>query len=131
MTNTPPNSGATEFTPGKLAPSQFSYHVRMTAAFAVAGQSEESAAEAVLAWAMLAQQWPDAADGAAQVAAELVDVRVASLSEEARGVALTRARGLALDIEAHYVSVGCTDEATLYAQVADAVAEAVADLVPR
>lgn len=131
MTTTPPSSGATEFTPGKLARSQFSYHVRMTAAFAVAGQSEESAAEAVLSWAMLAQQWPDAADAAAQVAAELVDVRVASLSEAARDAALIRARGLALDIEAHYVSVGCADEATLYAQVADAVADAVADLVAR
>ena len=32
---------------------QFSYHVRMAAMCAIAGKSEESASEAVLAWAML------------------------------------------------------------------------------
>jgi hypothetical protein len=115
----------------RLTASQFSYHLRMTAAFAVAGESEESAAEAVLAWTMLSQQWPDAATAATRAGAELVDARVASLSDEARGAAIARAHGLALDIEAHYVSVGCTAEATLYAELADAVAAAVAELVDR
>jgi|GEM_PF-7123241 len=115
----------------RLAASQFSYHLRMTAAFAVAGESEESAAEAVLAWTMLSQQWPDAESEATRAGAELVDARVASLSDEARSAAVVRAHGLALDIEAHYVSVGCDAEAALYAEVADRVAAAVAELVVR
>jgi hypothetical protein len=115
----------------QLAASQFSYHVRMAAVFAVAGQSEESAAEAVLAWTMLSRQWPGAADAASAVGAELVDARVAALSETSRAAALARAHGLALDIEAHYVSVGCVGEAALYAEVADAVADVGADLAAR
>ena len=42
---------------------QFAYHVRMAAVFAVAGQTEESASEAVLAWAMLTSQCPIAESG--------------------------------------------------------------------
>ena len=132
MTATPPvgdqSPGVTRV---GLAASQFSYHVRMTAVFAVAGESQESAAEAVLAWTMLKRQWPDVADAATGIGAELIDARVASLSEESRTAVLTRAHGLALDIESHYASVGCTAEATLYAEVADAVAEAVDELVHR
>jgi hypothetical protein len=115
----------------ELAASQFSYHVRMTAVFALAGESTESASEAVLAWTMLMHQWPEAEDAAGRAAAELIDQRVASLSEASRTAALSRAQGLALDIEAHYVSVGCTGEATLYAEVAEKLEEAIAALVPQ
>jgi hypothetical protein len=132
MTATPPvGDQSPGMTRVGLAASQFSYHARMTAVFAVAGQSQESAAEAVLAWTMLMRQWPDVADAATRVGAELIDGRVASLSEESRTAVLARANGLALDIEAHYVSVGCTEEATLYAEVAEAVAAAVDELVDR
>jgi hypothetical protein len=115
----------------QLAASQFSYHVRMAAVFAVAGQAEESAAEAVLAWTVLSLQWDDATGAATEVGAELVDARVALSSEESRSAVLARAHGLALDIEAHYVSVGCAGEAALYAEVADAVADVGADLGAR
>ena len=47
---------------------QFAYHVRMTAVFAVAGQTEQSASEAVLAWAILMSQWPGAETSAADCA---------------------------------------------------------------
>lgn len=115
----------------ELTAGQFSYHVRMTAVFALAGDAIESASEAVLAWAMLMHQWPEAEDAAARAAAELIDQRVASLSEASRTAALARAQGLALDIQAHYVSVGCNDEATLYADVAEKLDEAIAALVRR
>lgn len=132
MTATPPvGDQSPGVTRAGLAASQFSYHVRMTAVFAVAGESEESAAEAVLAWTMLAQQWPDASDAATRVGAELVDARVASLSDASRTAVVARAHGLALDIEAHYASVGCEGEAALYAQVADAVADVGAELAAR
>ena len=121
--------------PGSLclsppAADQFAYHVRMTAVFAVAGQTEESASEAVLAWAILMSGWPEAEAGAARTGAELIDQRVADLSDRARSAALNRARGLALDIEAHFVTVGRQGEAELYAEVADRLADAVDALVP-
>jgi len=113
------------------AADQFAYHVRMTAVFAVAGQTEESASEAVLAWAILRSQWPEADASAAETGAELVDQRVASLSDRSRNAALNRARGLALDIEAHFVMVGRQGEASLYADVADQLGDAVDALVPK
>jgi hypothetical protein len=103
----------------------------MTAVFAVAGETEESASEAVLAWAILTSQWPEADSSAAETGAELIDERVASLSDRARTAATTRARGLALDIEAHFVTVGRQQEATLYAEVADRLGDAVEGLVPK
>lgn len=109
---------------------QFAYHVRMSAVFAVAGQTEESASEAVLAWAMLTSQCPSAESGAAEIGAELIDQRVASLSDRARSTALNRARGLALDIEAHFVMVGRREEASMYADVADHLDRAVEALLP-
>jgi len=110
---------------------QFAYHVRMTAVFAVAGQTEQSASEAVLAWAILMSQWPGAETSAAETGAELIDQRVASLSDRARLTALNRARGLALDIEAHFVMVGRQEEASMYAEVADQLSGAVDALVPK
>jgi len=112
------------------AADQFAYHVRMSAVFAVAGQTEESASEAVLAWAILMSQWPGAEASAAEIGAELIDQRVASLSDRARNSALNRARGLALDIEAHFVTVGRQEEASMYADVADQLENAVDALVP-
>lgn len=113
------------------AADQFAYHVRMAAVFAVAGQTDESASEAVLAWAMLTSQWSGAEASVAEIGAELIDQRVASLSDRARTGATNRARGLALDIEAHFVMVGRQDEATMYAEVADQLERAVDALVPK
>ena len=132
MTDMPPPPGpSTDLRVPAPAAGQFSYHVRMAAVFALAGETVESASESVLAWAILANQWPDAEPAAAEVANELVDQRSAAVSESARSAALARARGLALDIEAHHVSVGCVDEATLYANVADTISDAVEALVAR
>ena len=105
MTDMPPPPGpSTDLRVPAPAAGQFSYHVRMAAVFALAGETVESASESVLAWAILANQWPDAEPAAAEVANELVDQRSAAVSESARSAALARARGLALDIEAHHVS---------------------------
>ena len=56
---------------------------------------------------------------------------MASLSDQARVAATTRARGLALDIEAHFVMVGRQQEASMYAEVADQLESAVDALVPK
>ncbi len=127
-TSLPAEPGALCLSP--VTASQFGYHVRMSAVFAVAGETAESASEAVLAWAILVSQWPDAQASTAQTGAELIDQRVARLSDRARTAAVTRARGLALDIEAHFVTVGRQDEASLYADVADQLTDAVEALVP-
>lgn len=127
----PPPGESTELRVPAPAAGQFSYHVRMAAVFALAGEHVESAAESLLAWTMLLNQWPGAESAAAQVAGELIDQHSAALSESVRNAALARARGLALDIEAHYVSVGCVAEAALYADVADAVAASIDALSAR
>lgn len=114
-----------------LVAAQFAYHVRMTAVFALAGEAVESASEAVLAWALLATNWPDAITSATETGAELIDQRVVALSDETRTAAAARARGLALDIQAHFVTVGRQDEATLYAEVAERLGGAVDELIPQ
>ena len=107
---------------------QFSYHVRMAAMCAIAGKHEESASESVLAWAMLSSCCAGAAAGAAAVGAELIDPERVAASDDQRRRAQTRAHDLALSLEAHFVSVGQHDQATLYATVADDLEAAVATL---
>jgi hypothetical protein len=119
-----------EFRLSQPAADQFAYHVRMSAVFAVAGQTEESASEAVLAWAILSSQWSAAEARATEVGAELIDQSVASVSDRARTAATSRARGLALDVEAHFVTVGRQEEASMYAAVADQLEHAVDALLP-
>ena len=75
-----------------VALAHVAYHVRMSAVFAVAGELAQSAAEAVLAWTMLATSWPGEAHEAAVVAGELVDRQVAPLSEQHRSAAVRAAR---------------------------------------
>lgn len=129
MTTSTPTPGDGELRLSPLAAAQFTYHVRMTAVFALAGETQESASEALLAWTMLSMQWPDAEGVADGPAGELIGQNVAGLSEATRQAAAARAHGLAVDIESHYVSVGCHDEATFYADVAERVADAAAELV--
>lgn len=124
----PPPAGELHLT--RLAAEQLSYHARMAAVFAVAGQSQESAAEAVLAWTILATQWPEAQESAGRTAAELVGDGVAALSDADRDAAHVRAAGLALDVESHYVSVGLHAEATFYARLAEDIGHAIASLTP-
>jgi hypothetical protein len=113
-----------------VASGQFSYHVRMAAMCAIAGKIEESASEAVLAWAVLSSCCAGAAAGAAAVGAELIDPERVAASDDQRRRAQTRAHDLALSLEAHYVSVGQHDVATLYETVADELDASIARLVP-
>ena len=101
------------------AAAQFSYHVRMAAVFAVAGATEESASEAVLAWTILASCWDGAASAALATATELVGQHQAPRSPADRDAARARADALAHSLEAHYVSVGLHADAALYAQVTE------------
>lgn len=107
---------------------QFGYHVRMAAAFAVAGDTAESASEAVLAWTMLATCWEGAAAAATAAAAELVDKDQASISTTHREAARAQAEALALELQAHYVSVGLHAEAALYETVAEHLEDTIATL---
>lgn len=111
-----------------VASAQFSYHVRMAAMCAIAGKANESSAEAVLAWSMLSSCCPAAAAGAAVVAVELIDPDGLNASDEQRRTAHSRARDLALSLEAHFVSVGQHEHASLYESVADDLDAAFAAL---
>lgn len=111
------------------AAAHVSYHLRMAAVFAVAGETEESAAETVLAWTLLATALPAHAGAAANVAAELIDRNVAGVSDAHRERFLRSARARAMDIESHYVTTGQRVEAELYAAVADQMDTAIRTLV--
>lgn len=108
---------------------QFSYHVRMAAVFAVAGETAESASESVLAWTILVTSWPGAHHAAVATAGELIGQDQVSLSDSHRDTARTRAHALALELEAHFVSVGLHEEASLYSSVADHLETTIETLV--
>ena len=101
----------------------------MAAVFAAAGELDQSGCEAVLAWAILATAWPPAVDLALDTASELIDQEQAGVSETHRAKARDRAHALALALEAHYVSVGLHDVATLYESVAENLETTIATLV--
>lgn len=107
----------------------FSYHVRMSAAFALAGESGPSASEAVLAWTILATCWPGVPAAAAETAAELIGRDQAMPSEQRRRAIRDRAHAAALDLQAHYVSVGLHNAADLYASVEQHVDDALDALI--
>ena len=67
-----------------------------------------------------------AAAGAAVVGAELIDPERVAASDDQRRRAQTRAHDLALSLEAHFVSVGQHETATLYETVADELDASIA-----
>ncbi len=109
---------------------QFAYHVRMAAVFAVAGETDESASEAVLAWAILSTCWPGATEAAGVTADELIGQNQVGLSEQHRQAAHAKAHALALELEGHFVTTGQHDLATLYATVADELTVTIGALLP-
>jgi hypothetical protein len=127
MSNDSPSSSELRMDPAASA--QFSYHVHRAAVCGLAGESEESASEAVLAWSMLTSLCPGAAAAAAEAGSELIDSEPVTTSQEQRRRAQARARDLALSLEAHFVSVGQRDLVDLYAQIVadlDAALESLA-----
>ena len=126
MAHDPAPSPELQMNPATSA--QFSYHVRMAAMCAIAGKHEESASESVLAWALLSSCCAGAAAGAAIVGAELIDPDRVAASDDQRRRAQTRAHDLALSLEAHFVSVGQHETATLYETVADELDASIAQL---
>lgn len=118
----------TELHMDPVASAQFAYHVRMAAMCGVAGNNEESASEAVLAWSMLSSCCPGAVEAAAAVGAELIDPDRVAASDDDRRRAQSRAHGLALSLEAHFVSVGLHQHANLYETVADELETSIAAL---
>ncbi len=112
------------------AAAQLSYHVRMSAVFAVAGETDESASEAVLAWAILSTCWPGATEAAQATADELIGQDQAGLSAIHQKSAHAKAHALALTLEAHFVTTGQHDLATLYADVAEELSVTIEALLP-
>ena len=110
------------------AAAQFSYHLRMAAVFAAAGELDQSGSEAVLAWTILATTSPSAVDLALDTASELIGQDHVGVSESHRIAARNRAHALALQLESHFVSVGMRDAAGLYATVADDLDTTIATL---
>lgn len=113
------------------AAAQFSYHVRMAAVFAAAGELDQSGSEAVLAWTILATTSPSAVELALGTASELIGQHHVGVSEADRLATRNRAHALALDLEGHFVSVGLHDTAELYETVADSLDTTIATLVNR
>lgn len=118
-----------DLTLSPTAAAQFSYHLRMAAVFAAAGELDQSGSEAVLAWTILATVSPSTVELALDTASELIGQEHAGVSEAHRVAARTRAHALALDLEAHYVSVGLHGVAGLYETVADNLDTTIATLV--
>jgi hypothetical protein len=100
----------------------------MAARFAAVGKSAECASESVLAWTMLAVVWPAASAEADAVAGELVGQEPIAVSPEHHERARARAAAQAMDLQAHFVMVGRTDEASLYETVAEHLGTSVASL---
>lgn len=122
-------TSSTDLALGGPAAAQLSYHVRMSAVFAVGGDHEESASESVLAWAILSTAWPGAEAAARDGAAELIGEDQAGLSPESREQARSKALALAMTLEAHYVTTGQHDVASLYERVAEQLAATIESLV--
>lgn len=111
------------------AAAHVSYHLRMAAVFALAGDADESSAETVLAWTLLAVSLPGQVRAAERVAGELVDRNVTGVSADHHERSLRAARARAMDVESHYVTTGQRAEADLYARVADEMDAAIGALV--
>jgi len=100
----------------ETAARHLAYHSRMAAEFAAAGNLDECASEALLAWAILSRH-----DDGHITDAPTVDLpEPSSVSESpASGDAVRRrAHTLALSLEGHFTSEGQTDSADLYEQLA-------------
>jgi len=95
------------------------YHTRMAAELAAAGNLDECASEALLAWTILSHH----ADGTV-TDTPTVDLPEPGSSGDAPTPGDTvrrRAHSLALSLEGHFTSEGQTDSADLYEQVAAAL----------
>lgn len=100
----------------------------MAAVFAAAGELDESGSEAVLAWAILVTSWPQADDEALAIASELIGQDRVALSEAHRLAARNHAHARALDLEAHFASVGLHEVSELYQTVAERLDTTIATL---
>jgi len=110
----------------ELAAAQLTYHLRMAAGFAAAGEVRECASEAALAWTVLSLYGGVDAD-----AGDLPSLRVAGVSDAQWDSVLRRTQALALELQAHFVSEGQYATAAIYEAVGDAVPGAVVRLRQR
>ncbi len=95
------------------------YHSRMAAAFATAGNVDECASEALLAWSILASHGEgDIVDA---LTGDLPEPETLGATPQAQDAARRRAHALALGLQGHFASEGQTDSANLYEQVASSL----------
>jgi hypothetical protein len=92
------------------------YHTRMAASFAAAGNTTESASEALLASTIL--DLHGAGDAADSLTHDLPVGRIADADPPALAAARRRAHDLALELLGHFVSEGQFDSAALYEALA-------------
>lgn len=122
MTTTPTDTDST----GGLhipahAAEQFAFHLRLAIAAGTGDDATSAACEPLLAWGVLAAAVPEIDRLAASAESELISARVATGSAAHRSAVAAAATARAMELEAHYVSVGNHAVAGLYAEVADNV----------
>lgn len=103
----------------ETAARHLAYHSRMAAARAAAGDLDECASEALLAWTILSSQAEQLASDALTV--DLPEPSSFSRSPASEDAARRRAHALALSLEGHFASEGQTDSANLYEQLGAAL----------
>jgi hypothetical protein len=101
------------------AASHLAYHTRLAAIFATAGDLDECASEALLAWTILTVH--GGGDVADSLIGDLPPFRSFDAGTTSDVAARRRAHALALELLGHFVSEGQTDSAALYEDVASAL----------
>jgi hypothetical protein len=109
----------TDLNISQTAVRHLAYHSRMAAAFGAAGNVDECASEALLAWSILASHGE--ADVIDALTGDLPEPETLVATPEAHDAARRRAYALALGLQGHFVSEGQTDSATLYERVASSL----------
>lgn len=102
---------------------QLAYHLRTAAVLSLNGEEEESLSEVLLSWLLLGIMIGDL-DAAASRAA-LTSPLPLSASVTDRHRAADRTRALALELQAHFVSLGRSEEAELYHGISEVVEESL------
>jgi hypothetical protein len=91
----------------------------MASSFAAAGNVDECASEALLAWTILTSHGErDVIDA---LTGDLPEPETLGATPQAQDAASRRAHALALGLQGHFVSEGQTDSATLYEKVASSL----------
>jgi hypothetical protein len=101
------------------AASHLAYHTRLATLFATAGDLDECASEALLAWTILTIH--GGGDEADSLIGDLPPSRSFETDSTSDAAVRRRAHDLALALQGHFVSEGQTASAALYERLASAL----------